>query len=337
METGARHCSVPKDHIYGILALLDETTRSKIQIDYADSDAVLLTKVMVIALQSHPQFLPFVWEYFEVNTRDIVGLPSWCPDLYHTFAIFHPSEKTYPGFICAEICKRYEPLAQVMCNEDNNVLSCVGLHLDHISRCVDQASTISWDRHLVPDRSLNFVQALQRLFSLCFGAQARQWLSALQSAFPPLHEHESLYPALQAYFSSAHSACERGRPFDLQQLVSCCKDFDSHNVATVNEACERCDISMEQLAEIIKHMYDFLRDHNGKYIFRTGEGKIGWAWTAVPRNGKIIYLPGGNMLHVLSADGNHYVGPAKVEGYMGDWLLNAPIELNDRWETFDLI
>jgi hypothetical protein len=81
--TAQRHARRPKDHVFAILALMDDDIRSLVDVDYSKKDAQIFQCVFELALktQTAAQTLPPVWEVLSWVPATTPGLPSWIPDL----------------------------------------------------------------------------------------------------------------------------------------------------------------------------------------------------------------------------------------------------------------
>lgn len=77
-----RHATVPKDHVFAILGLLDAATQSLIQVDYSKTDAQVFREFLELALKTScaARILPRLWEAFATVPIITTDLPSWCLD-----------------------------------------------------------------------------------------------------------------------------------------------------------------------------------------------------------------------------------------------------------------
>lgn len=71
------------------------------------------------------------------------------------------------------------------------------------------------------------------------------------------------------------------------------------------------------MPQCFQTFFDRVEDQN---ILDTASGKLGYSIMSVSPGDCIVYAPGGDVLHVLSADKRRYRGAARVEGYVEDAL-----------------
>jgi hypothetical protein len=73
---------------------------------------------------------------------------------------------------------------------------------------------------------------------------------------------------------------------------------------------------------------------HGTYIFKTAAGRYGHASRCPSVGDHVCVVPGGNLLHIISADKSRYVGAASVGGLMGDDILEQDLfpDPEDRFE-----
>jgi hypothetical protein len=72
----------------------------------------------------------------------------------------------------------------------------------------------------------------------------------------------------------------------------------------------------------------------GVYIFKTAAGRYGHSGRCPSVGDYVCVVPGGDLLHIISADKSRYVGAASVNGLMGDDILEQDLfpDPEDRFE-----
>jgi hypothetical protein len=83
LVTAQRRARVPKDHVFAILALLEDETQSLVDVDYSKTDAQVFQGIFELALKTKTaaQTLPSVWKVLSWVPTTTFGLPSWMPEL----------------------------------------------------------------------------------------------------------------------------------------------------------------------------------------------------------------------------------------------------------------
>ena len=96
---------------------------------------------------------------------------------------------------------------------------------------------------------------------------------------------------------------------------------------------------LERLIE--SDMIDLVMRQNGKHIFETICGRIGFSYKPVSEGDKVVFIPGGQTLHLLSSDATRYVGSAYLEefnsiGAAAQPALHPLHQSAEKWEDFHL-
>ena len=61
------------------------------------------------------------------------------------------------------------------------------------------------------------------------------------------------------------------------------------------------------------------------YIFKTAAGRYGHSPRCPSVGDHVCVVPGGELLHIISAENSRYVGAASVVGLMGDNILEQDL------------
>ena len=329
-QTRSLRARNPKDHIYGLVGLLHETTRAAIRIDYSRSDVEVFADAAKVAIkdESKPSMLPRLWDLYKLTEPAIHGLPSWCPDFSAgiTKGLYRP-----PGSISSAVSRKCDTRAAVDCTDALESISFSGLKLDDVTRCTDK--TQHNDEAVFFDYSpLNAKERRKAFFSRAYYSERREWLHSLQTTFPRSIEHHEtdLSTKLKMFLLSFGSDLKN----DIEELAHFC---DALHFSPGEDHLERQSTAGldEEAAETLRSSLAWLTfEGSGRYFFETASGKMGISPRPLCAGDIIVYVPGGPSLNVLSADGSRYVSTAWVEGYMGDSLLNLQSEFEDRWQTF---
>ena len=90
----------------------------------------------------------------------------------------------------------------------------------------------------------------------------------------------------------------------------------------------------KKFSSLLEGLADFLCHYDNKYIFQTSSGRVGFSPKPISSGDKVIYVPGGQSLHIVSADESHYVGIACVEDFVDSGLLCLPTGGKDEWKMY---
>ena len=82
----------------------------------------------------------------------------------------------------------------------------------------------------------------------------------------------------------------------------------------------------ERLLEAISYIGEMVRCQlRDMYIFKTAAGRYGHSPRCPSVGDHVCVVPGGELLHIISADNSRYVGAASVVGLMGDHILEQDL------------
>jgi hypothetical protein len=82
----------------------------------------------------------------------------------------------------------------------------------------------------------------------------------------------------------------------------------------------------ERLLTALLYMGGLLEDKlHGMYIFKTAAGRYGHSPRCPSVGDHVCVVPGGELLHIISAENSRYVGAASVVGLMGDNILEQDL------------
>jgi hypothetical protein len=346
MQLGTRQATIPKDFIYGILGLVDEGTRSRIDINYNASDAAVFVQAVNLALAQDDGalFLPKLWEMYQRTMTHIDGLPSWCPD----FSNAHdcpplPDTGGEAGKVSSSVSKNLESFARIAYDEGTKSMRICGLCLDEVAKCVQKSLYISWEELLQSRRIKEDGDLAGNPFLLTYGDTAREYLEAFWTCFP--YDSEDPDVDVLTRFDKLHHHASKHQaglyPVKMVCLMNFCNNVKTLGLKNMHEARQQLAMSDELETLIESDMIDLVMRQNGKHIFETVGGRIGFSYKPVSHGDKVVFVPGGQTLHLLSSDGTRYVGSAYLEEFNGlsANVLPALHPLNQspqKWEDFHL-
>ena len=330
---------MPKDHIYGLLGLVDDRIEQRIAIEYSADDAAVFVQAFLLIIDHEPFLLPRFWERYSdthVTTRD---LPSWCPD----FSVATGTE-SHMGqareALSTALEERYRCSARIEHGITRSQIGFLGLRLDSVVLGGPKCPKFDLAQHYQSANSVCEEDWVIGPFRYLFGLDHRKWLQSLALTFPDCDKscHNEV---LVAYLSSHTQEIPDSIPhirklFTFVEELENCKTLDSH---TILQILSKLQISKQIEFEKLKMvMFCILVLCSNTHMFRTDTGRLGVTAKEVQSGDHVIYVPGGYNAHILSADGKRYIGCASNEGLLAETVTQNPPasseELEPPWEMF---
>lgn len=334
-----RKATKHKDHIYGLLGLLNESERASITVDYSISDAFVFAQALKVSINSWPEWLTIIWERYRTTQPVIEGLPSWCPDFSVTTAGSFPGRCWHS--LGVELKLKYKAFARVEDHGDLGILGVVGMRLDRIEFCAPKGPRLEFSDYALTMVSLHSDHVawsnLTQYFDHCFGQQERTWLMSFSNAsrdhgMTPREWSEGLssleWPEASEQLGSAQK---------ILAVLTFCEILEAYEhieSMTASAVAERSRLGWREQCELLITMWTLLWTFSETYIFQTRTGKLGTSERLVHPGDNVVYVPGAIVLTVLSPNCDRYVGCATVKGLSEEALPRSPEEVGDRWETF---
>lgn len=341
--------SEKKDHIYGILGMVDNEIRERITIDYSCSTSVeqVFTEAVVAACQvrNGARFWPFLMEWYADDSPKPAGLPSWVPDFSSRF---HGGDGLYlptrPRF-SRDVDAKYEHLARFTIDETAATAIVRGMCLDHVQSGTTVSLSIDWvllERIRTAlfdppdwDRTSNYTRILEIMtehgLGLLFGSQLKSWLREMDRVFPSNYDDPQALPvwADTPLFGNTPS-------YDYHYFRQFVDHIHAQEIQTLSEGLQTT--TQHDLVTFATCMFYLLVYTAGRYVFHTSAGRVGLAPSKVAHGDSICMIPGrGSNLHVLSPDcDSHVVAQVAVDGFMDSDLLDVLPLQEDEWEDFHL-
>ena len=201
---------------------------------------------------------------------------------------------------------------------------------------------ISWEELLQSRRIDEDGELAENPFLLASGDTAREYLEALWTCFP--YDSEDPDVDVLTRFDKLHHYASKHQA-GLYPVKICvmnfCNNVQSLGLKNLHEGCKQLAMTDELERLIESDMIDLVMRQNGKHILETGNGRVGFSFKPVSPGDKVVFVPGGQTLHLLSSGGTRYVGSAYLEDCNGlsANVLPALHPLNQppqRWEDFHL-
>jgi hypothetical protein len=321
--TAQRRAKVPKDHVFAILALMDDETQSLVDVDYSKTDAQVFRGIIELALKTNnaAQTLPSVWEVLSWAPTTTFGLPSWMPELKNDTDARIGQQGS--RMISKTALDTFWDAARLRVSHENGVLFLNVLEVDDVLRSGGGACPACNGGPLtlqVLNETISWIKGLyDTLFSS--GDNPAVKIRRLRNFFG--------YAAIMSHDS------EKILTFLLYE--SQLPDKDSHldpgesSLRIVKERKPLQDLEswVEDLARIARAVRV---SFEGMYFFATAGGRLGYSPKPVSPDDKICIAPGGKLLHVFSTAPSRYVTCAVVQGLMDDSLLDFVRESGRGWE-----
>jgi hypothetical protein len=352
-----RKAALPKDHVYGILGMTDRATASRIPINYDESDAAIFAQAVGVAVEDWPSALPELWEDCTEAPPLPAGHPSWVPDLSNGSSFSRLDGQRDQDVISHLTKKQYISLASVAYLEELHAIRFAAIHLTSVTRCSIKAGPPHNDAQLIeflgtiarppsadePWYGEWHMKWLQNNFSNSFSRERSEWLAGLCATFPGTCDSKpDLTEEVKAILCRATSDRVERIPMllkycyylhlsqDNTQLLqpSRSKEHDEHEGLTPLDKKTILLLQVDLLA--------ILSEISEKYIFQTSCGKTGICYRPLSHGDQILFVPGGNMLHAVSANRGRYLGAAMIEKWGADALLYSPSIEKGQLEMFEV-
>jgi len=334
--TSQRHATVPKDHVFAILGLMDASIRDLVEVDYSKTDAQVFREFLELALKTSnaAQMLPRLWEEFAYVPMITPGLPSWCLDLNNETSAQLGAWVGKPRFSEVIECNFGDAAHLRVSPEDVSIFLRV-LELDVVSS-PGRVPCPTWtdSRHLWKETPgalldtdmLGWIKCLyDTVYTAgdCFVVVELRLRVFLQSVVR-LNDDDMV---VLAFLMAASLLPAKG--LRLSKVVSYVRQ--EFHASHVHEVLMRQ--SHEMLAESLRALARRLKEHfKGTYVFTTGGRWLGCSPRSVSPGDRICVVPGGKYLHIFSPAPSHYVTCASIPGLVGNDLPDLVRHFGLEWE-----
>lgn len=341
IATSNRRATVVKDNVYALLALLELVERDRITIDYSKPDAEVLASAVKVALNftycygnsngdkdfsiAHLWELYGLWESSAQTQPPVENLPSWCPELRGNvdlvpLAIGGTGIVVWEAFSVA-FAKKSAPHTRYNHSLSFDTLGLTVLKLDRIEQCMSTVCPLSIHDWYQTSMS----RSEKKTYAKRVPDQI-QWLLDLQRTFPPKDgDPGSVSRLLEDYLYSTkkHSL----------ETIKCIDDFSAALTLVLAVAAGTRSATDEDMLSI-GEAFVILISQRHRLVFETATGRIGYSARRPESGSHLVLVPGGFLFHMLSADGDKYIGCASVSGMMDDdTVMNALLDEHENdWE-----
>jgi hypothetical protein len=301
---GTREAREAKDHVYGIIGVLEPGVRARIQIDYTLKDGEVFARAVQLCFRS--DFLGAVsklWsEYYDLaqaKSPPIEHLPSWCPDLRTSYRL---DKIVGHEPVSAAVLKRYSTCAEYQDSQSFQTIRVNVLKLDRVTRCMSSPPPVSRDLLKLPFMSL--LAEKDKIDAIL------DWDRELRQTFD-VPQNKTLQTLLNARRNGGINFDTAFRHFEGFILLFGTGPREAETFA--------------RLLATAFSQWD-------RYLFETASGRIGFSVRQPVVGVVIVLVPGCHYLQMLAPNSTGYIGCATVDGLMGDTLLDPPSDLENEWE-----
>lgn len=315
-----RRCTDRKDHIYGILGLIDLRARAAIPVDYSASDAVVFAAGMKTALLYGESWLFLLWERHCHTQEALQGLPSWCPD-FSTSTGASDGWDHYWDTVSNATVTRFERHAEVEVDGDMFTLGVRGVRADDVCFCTAQKPSKG---NFTFNRMISGRDDFLRLADYCFAEPHRTWLLSLDRE---CRKYGWSSPAwMNAFFSQlkAQDSAGLGTPRTISCVVAFCvllENFKYEDEISPTTYIDLYEVDFNHVIKITMAMYRLILSLPDDYIIVTRNGKFGTTAKLASPGDVVVYMFGSKLASILSSECDKYKGCAGINGSVEETLL----------------
>lgn len=350
VTTTQRRATQGKDHIYAMLGLMPRDIRDRLEPDYTLTDAEVFAKTLLsaMALADGAKGLPSLWEQLSFVTASTVGLPSWCPDFSNegrARAIVFSNKTLSP-----KVVQHFENRGALSWGSPSDGIEVRAMVVDSIATvlsepCPPSPSFTDIAPELI-DRQKDWLLRLHGCFA-CSERLADGFGAKLDDFLYSFHEPQYQAPLCSCFCFGAFLSLDRGyNPFEIasgaQSQLRNSQPIGNHDMTSVtNEghpvrsSCSHAHESYHRY--LTTNIVTWTAMIGNTYVFKTAAGRYGYSPRLPSPGDRICLVPGGQLLHIISAsETTRYKGAASVHGLMDDNLLNTVQDSEERFEDITL-
>lgn len=345
LGTWSRRAKCPKDYVYGLLGLVDESVRAKITVDYTESTSAETVFAQAIRAACESAESPVLWcELMRFlrhkPLKQMKCLPSWCPDFSADFDGEHELGRQNLLNISDSVFDKYQSLGYFKFPIGSNVAVVRGVRVDRVAEAIPRTLPVID----IPEalQSLDSLQRMegvdQRSFDFSFNQKWDAWFTRIDSLLAVEGSCASTAPQWFIDVVNQSNRKTRDRILDDYLLArTICWLVASGNVRTPLEAQEALGISVLGLKCSMLLMSTLTLRVSRSYFFRTVAGRIGISANIIRPGDHICYIFGSRHLHYLTDNCSKYVSSEVfLAGLTGEKLLDVLPNEETEWEDFHL-
>ncbi|KAK4965330.1 hypothetical protein LTR42_012084 [Elasticomyces elasticus] len=324
VQTDDLYARDKRDYLYGFLGLLDETTRATVPVDYNLSPSDVFTSTVRLA-SSAPNGIDFWCHLIELygvaQSSDMADLPSWCPDLSNRAQHVSGWPFMRPRPFCEEIKRAAAPKKSITFGT-GQILRVTGIVMDKVSESATLAAY---------GRPCKYYAVEEDSYDHTFSTHHEQWLDEISTLFPANDSTHERW--LREYFYAPRPT---GNP-DLQRRFEQFREVSRkvHAYPSTSKLAGFLNLGLPEsvqlyiLDDAIGYMYN-----NGRYFFKTQEGRIGFSPRPTRPGDRVCFVGGANYFYILSADLTTWVTFAALDSLREE--TPQSIIQSQAWRTFEL-
>jgi hypothetical protein len=335
--TAKKRAKVPKDHVFASRGLMDANTQRLVDVDYSKTDAQVFQDTLLLAMRSTTTAnkLPKHWELFASVPTPTPGLASWVPDLNN-------ETNAHVGYWCTlgfstAVTSAFDDAAHFRVSQENGPLLLNVLEMDVVS--IPGGEPLS--AHVPTQRAIDGVLVwIKGLYNTMASGEDdlpafKERLGAFFAIIAGLRKEEM---APLCFLIAASELIEKDLTFNEVVLHVRKGLHTTHELRRGILEITNTGPDHEALIESLMSVAHRFRarfvplGRDSTYIFTTLGGRVGCSPRPVSAGERICIVPGGELLHILSALPSRYITCAAVHGLMGDDLPDFVRELGREWE-----
>jgi hypothetical protein len=314
--TDWRLCTDPRDRVNGILGLVTQNLRERIQVSYDGFAQDKFEQVYIDCTKACIQEEGIHILQLCAGRQRRPGLPTWCPNIHSPSMIRGYLPKSNAGVSSDSPPPAPQPFfSEDSMNNSSNILCVPGFQVDAV--CSMVADTIHWNRS----------GDLTTLASKTFGWISRCRQLAHDTCFNVLEDVDLIHVYTLAAGDSLAS------PQDLYEAYV----TNVENLKRKTQNQDMIPVSEEKSALYYATWGQIVNKCEGRVYFGTGGGRVGIGPPDMKVGDKVCVLYGASPLYILrplvgKENGYMLIGNAYIHGLME--LDKTPIEVRGPDETF---
>ena len=335
LSTRGRRATDDRDIIYALLGATTEEARYRFQVNYTLSPTVVFMDAMHEVVEECPELLVVIWEAFSLAMTENEALPSWCPD-FSNYEFEKDAIGSYLPIISESVGAKLGSYARAEFEKPYSTLSFNAWHIDKVLRSIGKVAHSESESVFRETETANFSPGGAANLVLMI-AEMTKWLKNFDDMI--LGDISSSKITKLQRILDFCSCSHPDQRIAAQRKAEACKLLEFCRITAVQSSGTAkaiqnslsSDSDVRAMQHLLQAFFNLVRH---RHFLETASGKFGYSILPVADGDLIVYMPGGEELHVISWDRRRYRGGARVEGYMGDGLAMTLNNIINEIKTF---